>query len=627
MTTGGLQPFTHLEYRLRFQLRGATAWDDRISLIAIDEASLAELGAFPWPRSHYAELLGRLQAAPPSVITFNLLFTDSAPGDGQLAAAMAQHQAIILATAWDQDGQPLDPVFPLAGAAMGSGHIYQPQAPDSLVRTILPQIQGQPALGIATAEALSLTESIVALPPLDRPLPVNWPGPVDTLSTVSFVDVLKGRVEASRFHGQIVLIGATATGLDQLSTPFDINPPASGVHLHGAVLDNILQQRWLQHLQAPWWLLLCLGPLLGLGLGRPWRQQRVLLGAGTLAWILLARVLMTHGWWITVVEPVLLLGLTAVTCGISQELRDDRRIRQYVASLWHTHAPALLLSPQESRAPSIADSASIEQLVTLADQLGRSQATQAAIARSLPMGLLAANIDGTVWFCNPLASAWLGVTTGETVASRLKTWLTAAQWQAVRQGEDISPQEIQDGDRWFALYLEPLRMDDSASAAGPMGFVLLLDDISYRKQMELDLRTLNYTLEEQVQQRTRQLESLNRDLRREVNERQRIQDRLVYEAHHDSLTQLPNRRLFLWHLQQRIVAGGQEFAVLFLDCDRFKLVNDTFGHWMGDELLKAVAAVLLGSVRPTDNDGSVAATTTTRLPIWSRLFIYSSSGG
>jgi len=599
--TGGLQPLTHLEYRLRFQLRGPMAWDDRITLIAIDEASLAELGAFPWPRTRYAELLKRLQAAPPSVISFDLLFTDSAPGDAELAAAMAQHQAIILASAWDHQGQPLDPVTPLARAAMGRGHIYQPREADGLARTVLPQLQGQPALGIATANALALREQVLQRPPLERPLWVNWPGPATTLSTVSFVDVLQGRVEASRFHQQIIIIGATAAGLDQLSTPFDINPPASGVHLHGAVLDNILQQRWLRPVPVPWWLLLGLGPLLALILGRSWPQRLLQLGILTLAWILLALVLLTHGWWIAVVEPVLLLGLTVVTWGLSQALQDDRRIRQYVMSLWHTYASALLLPPQESGKPSVADSASLEQLMTLAEQLGRSQAIQAAIARSLPMGLLAADSDGTIWFCNPLASAWLGVTTGQSVASRLKPWLTPAQWQAVQQGETVAPQEIQDGEHWFALYLEPLRLNhESAELSESIGFVLLLDDISYRKRMELELRRLNLTLEEQVQQRTRQLQALNRDLRGEVNQRQRIQDRLAYEAHHDSLTQLPNRRLFLWHLQQRISTADCPFAVLFLDCDRFKLVNDTFGHWMGDELLKAVAAVLLASVGPTD---------------------------
>jgi len=196
------------------------------------------------------------------------------------------------------------------------------------------------------------------------------------------------------------------------------------------------------------------------------------------------------------------------------------------------------------------------------------------------------------------------VTTGQSVASRLKPWLTLAQWQAVQQGETVAPQEIQDGEHWFALYLEPLRLNhESAELSESIGFVLLLDDISYRKRMELELRRLNLTLEEQVQQRTRQLQALNRDLRGEVNQRQRIQDRLAYEAHHDSLTQLPNRRLFLWHLQQRISTADCPFAVLFLDCDRFKLVNDTFGHQAGDEVIRAVADAVRETGRVTDITG------------------------
>lgn len=89
-----------------------------------------------------------------------------------------------------------------------------------------------------------------------------------------------------------------------------------------------------------------------------------------------------------------------------------------------------------------------------------------------------------------------------------------------------------------------------------------------------------------------------------IAERKRVERQLVHDAFHDALTGLPNRSLFIEHLDQAmrrsVRADGYVFSVLFLDLDRFKLVNDSLGHAAGDELLKAFADRLKRSVRPGD---------------------------
>ena len=89
----------------------------------------------------------------------------------------------------------------------------------------------------------------------------------------------------------------------------------------------------------------------------------------------------------------------------------------------------------------------------------------------------------------------------------------------------------------------------------------------------------------------------------DVTERWRSNERLRHLAFHDPLTELPNRMLLLERLGQLIGQTEREercVAVIFLDLDRFKAVNDTLGHAMGDLLLKAVAADLLALVRQSD---------------------------
>jgi PAS domain-containing protein len=89
----------------------------------------------------------------------------------------------------------------------------------------------------------------------------------------------------------------------------------------------------------------------------------------------------------------------------------------------------------------------------------------------------------------------------------------------------------------------------------------------------------------------------------DTTERQRFEDRISHLAHHDALTDLANRTLFRERLDQALantLRGGDGFAVLWLDLDRFKLVNDALGHIKGDWVLKAVAKRLRSCLRETD---------------------------
>jgi len=112
--------------------------------------------------------------------------------------------------------------------------------------------------------------------------------------------------------------------------------------------------------------------------------------------------------------------------------------------------------------------------------------------------------------------------------------------------------------------------------------------------------TMSRAVEEPGSGRIVEIVSVSRD----VSERKRVEEQIEYEAYHDALTGLPNRRLFRDRLTVALAHARRmrkPLAVLFLDLDRFKYVNDTLGHSLGDELLKAIAARLKTALREEDS--------------------------
>ena len=147
---------------------------------------------------------------------------------------------------------------------------------------------------------------------------------------------------------------------------------------------------------------------------------------------------------------------------------------------------------------------------------------------------------------------------------------------------------------WCELRSKAINPDDLNA-----GCIWILMDISERKRHELTLLLHQEALEQRVAERTRELQTVVASLHHEIEERKLAEEQIRHLALHDALTGLPNRSCFEQRLAQQIEQAkveGHRLAVLFIDLDRFKHINDSLGHHEGDQLLRTLAARLRQAV-------------------------------
>lgn len=236
----------------------------QVTIVAIDSESLAEIGAWPWPRSTHAAAIRRLAAAKPAAIGYDVLFVEPREGDAEVAAAMAEAGQVLLPLAFDvpgADGAPFTPELPVsvirkaargvgeaivsfdddgvvrrASLVAGSGAERWPHLAELLYRAAFET--GSPASGRnAAGAALPPGRFTAAAPALIRfgPLGRRFP-------TVSFRAVLAGEVAPELLRGRILLVGNTAPGSgDQYPVPASGGTAAMpGVEILGNVVEGLI---------------------------------------------------------------------------------------------------------------------------------------------------------------------------------------------------------------------------------------------------------------------------------------------------------------------------------------------------------------------------------------------------
>lgn len=209
---------------------------------------------------------------------------------------------------------------------------------------------------------------------------------------------------------------------------------------------------------------------------------------------------------------------------------------------------------------------------------------------------------------------------------RKNFWEVEEQMLGELKKKNINPYLERNFDTWFGIALQ-----EQGKVFGCLVIYGMQGEIKYRSAIKQFLTCLSYyltsawviknlnmslgeeksrcnkllnDLERQTQLRKKEVSAVNKVLEQQIVDRIQVEEKLKHDAFHDPLTDLPNRTLFLDRLSHCIKAqrrvGANEFAVLYLDLDRFKIINDSLGHAFGDDLLKFVSARLLTCVRPGD---------------------------
>jgi CHASE2 domain-containing sensor protein/signal transduction histidine kinase len=230
--------------------------DPRILLVTIDQDSLEEIGAWPWPRETHARLIEALARGKPKAIAYDILFLDKKPGDDRIAAAAA-NVPLYLPMLFDvpgRNGNIFDAVLPqpvISKAAAGLGHVNLMVDGDGVVRRIrrfdgagqerwphlmeLMRRMGQP--GQSKWNTGDMTPQLIP-----------FAGPAGHFPSITAAAILRGEFPPEIVNGRLILVGANAQGLGDhyptaLTEPGGIMP---GVEIQANFLDGMLSGRMIQ---------------------------------------------------------------------------------------------------------------------------------------------------------------------------------------------------------------------------------------------------------------------------------------------------------------------------------------------------------------------------------------------
>jgi diguanylate cyclase (GGDEF)-like protein/PAS domain S-box-containing protein len=584
---GLLQPWELAVYDQFIRVRPPEPRDNRIVIVGIDEGDLQKFG-FPIPDGKMAELLQKIAADKPLAIGVDL-FRDLPIPPGDKAGDQKLHKA------WETipnligiEELPSDKALGVNPPAVLNqkdqvgfnniikdidnkvrrGLLYQAGNQGSIrtsfalkLSLIYLENQGiepKPAgnsqdlqLGKAVFERLRGNEgAYVNADAGGYQFLANLRGPKGTFSMVSMNDIFLGKVPREFAQGRIVLIGSTATSVKDLHSTsystglFSAPKEVSGVELHANFISQILSSAIEGRTTIKVW------PNY---LGYLWIWGWSIVGA-LISWKLQS----------SRNSVFCLLGISIGLSGIS-----------YLVLLWDGWWLPLIPPLMGMAGSSIVI---MSYLARLQEELKRSKDFLQTVINTIPDPVFVKDKDHRQIVLNKAYCRLTGYSLEQLLAktdydlfSPDEAKLLWEQDERVFHSNEECENEEKLTDAKGVVHDLETKRSLHQDAAGNKFLVGVMRDITERKRLEEELKQANAALRQ--------------------------------GAYHDPLTGLPNRTLFADRLNQAIEMASTNHrlvALLFLDLDGFKLINDTLGHDIGDLLLKGVAQRLQGSLRESD---------------------------
>jgi diguanylate cyclase (GGDEF)-like protein/PAS domain S-box-containing protein len=512
-----------------------------IVLVAIDAPSIEAVGVWPWPRQVHAELIDKLESVGASDIAFDVDFSSPSNPVSDQAFADALQRA---------GGSVVLPSFKQLVGSGGHGttlHVNRPLPPFSkhawsAIVNVVAEADGlvrrYPFGDTLDGKFVPSLGALLAgrYETTDAPLRIDFSIRPNSVPTVSFMDVLRGDPAAvSRLKDKKAIIGGTAI---ELGDRFYI--PNGGI-ISGALLQVLAAETILQ--------------------GRALHPASTVATLGSFGILVLVMIAL----WgrCSASLRVAVLVAAAVACELGAILLQAKLAIVLDTAIFHAVVLAYLVA-------IALDEIDFRSLLG-----GIAEKRFQRIAMSLGDGLLCADRNGLITVWNPRAEAIFGYKREEIIGQPLSKLYAPADGAT-----NAAPDSI-------------LELPHGALQA-PGGEVIEIEGL--RKNGEtfpLEACFSEWQGVDGVQYGA---------VLRDISVRKREAERIRYLAECDTLTGLANRNTLNAHLSAKLAdakTGLSEVALLVMDLDKFKLVNDTLGHACGDQLLCAVAGRLSDIITDT----------------------------